>query len=97
MSERGQKQRKENPSLWGDQKPPRPAKMESYLCVDKPWRAAKKTILSTIAVEEMADDYDFYIRAMKALCDARGGWLQRLVSWKSYNRVELSQVQCSMS
>ena len=65
---------------------------ECFLCVDRAWTARTKTRLSAIDLEGMVDDYDFFIRARETLRHARGGWLRCFVSWKSYNRIDLSQV-----
>lgn len=66
---------------------------ECYLCFDKAWMATKKPYLTTIAVDRMLDDRDLFLQARKVLRDAQGRWLQRLMSWKTVNKVELSQVR----
>jgi hypothetical protein len=80
----------------GESQPPASAEnrtwKESYLCFDKAWMATKKPCLTIMAVDGILDDRDFFLQARKVLRDARGGWLQNLISWKSVNKVELSQV-----
>ncbi len=67
---------------------------ESYLCVDKCWTSATETKLSTIvSIDSMTDDYAFFTEARRVLSCAQGNRLQRFFSWRSYTRVNLSQVQ----
>ncbi len=67
---------------------------ESYLCVDKCWTSATETKLSTIVwIDSMADDYALFTEARRVLSCAQGNRLQRIFSWRSYTRVNLSQVQ----
>jgi hypothetical protein len=66
---------------------------ESYLCIDKCWTNIKETNMSTISsIETMSDDSQLFYQARGMLNKARGGWIQRFLSWRSYTRVCLSKV-----
>lgn len=66
---------------------------ESYLCVDKCWTNTMETNMSIIfSVDTMLDDSEFFCQARRVLSRAQGNWLQRLLSWRSYTRVNLSRV-----
>jgi hypothetical protein len=92
------------PNSPGEEKPDTPRQPEiqqvsanefwsdSFLCVNKVWRETEETTARTIKMLDVRNDYEFYVKITKALQDAQGGWLERLVSWKSFNTIDFKKV-----
>lgn len=67
-------------------------RLESHLCIEKyPTSTQEATLLRLGFVEQMEDDFEFFVRARRMLGEAEGSWIRQMLPW-SFHQVKFAKV-----
>lgn len=67
--------------------------LESHFCTERYPSSAKGTTLLRLGfLEDIQDDFEFFVQARRLLGKAEGSWIRQMLPW-SYDQVKLSRVR----
>lgn len=67
-------------------------RLKSHLCLEEyPTPTQDATLLTLGFLEDMEDDFEFFVQARRMLCRADGSWMRQLLPW-SYHEVRFAKV-----